>query len=187
MTLPSAGSEIKFSQIQTELSGSGQQSLSAAGVTLASITAGNRVRTSADLGGTSAGSTIVVDYNDTITEPASNYYYRELTITGRNTSDVISVTFNYSYTEIEAGKATIYSSINSTSVWDVEANLLNSGSGSFTVTDIDNNDVVRIRLYLTFPIPGLNRFYCNIDSAAITTGSGTISVSGTTGWAYNYI
>ena len=54
MALPAPGNQITFSQIRTEISGSGDQPLSEAGTILASITAGQQVRTSADLGGTSA-------------------------------------------------------------------------------------------------------------------------------------
>jgi hypothetical protein len=56
MALPAVGSQIKMSQVNTELgnSSNAQLKLSTAGNTLASISIGNQVKLSQDLGGTSA-------------------------------------------------------------------------------------------------------------------------------------
>jgi hypothetical protein len=75
----------------------------------------------------------------------------------------------------------LYTSLNSTSTWSTVATIPKSGSGSFSRTLVDYNDIVRVRwaTNATFFIGASISF----NGGTVTSGSGT--VSGTSSWPYN--
>ena len=177
MALPTPPSSIGMGQVRTELGGgSGAQTMSAAGVTLAWITAGQKCALGADLGGTSAGDNIVLAWG-TIT-PYLGQYYRATTRTGHTSPQIITINFNWnvSYT---SDTMYIYTAKNTLS-WTTVATIPKSGSGSFTRTLVDYNDVVYVRFdtIATF----FANAYCTFNGGTVTSGSGT--VTGTAGWNF---
>lgn len=185
MALPSPGSTISMSQVRTELGGSGSQSLSAAGVTLASITAGNEVELSNDLGGTSAGDTISLSWGTTtyITNTSTHKdAYRVVNHSGHTSPQIITINLTWDAYAAPDTYCDIYRSINSTLSWTYVGGVASASTEfgvSFSIANVDYNDVVRVRMDVNNIGFGFFAYMtANITGGSITSGSGTISGSG---------
>ena len=179
MALPVPPNSIGMGQVRTELGGgSGAQTMSAAGVTLASITSGQKCALGADLGGTSAGDTILLSWGSTI--PYLSGEWRIVNHAGHTSPQIITVNFTYSVGYC-SDTIYFYTSTNSTSLWSLVATIPKSGSGSFTRTSQAYNDIIRVR-WSTIATFGAG-ITINLNGGTVTSGSGT--VSGTAGWNIN--
>ena len=174
MALPTSG-QLSYSQINVEL-GNGATSVASM---LAMATAASKPTSNASVSnfyGYSAGDNIVLAWG-TIT-PYLGQYYRQTTRTGHTSPQIITINFNWnvSYT---SDTMYIYTAKNTLS-WTTVATIPKSGSGSFTRTLVDYNDVVYVRFdtIATF----FANAYCTFNGGTVTSGSG--SVSGTAGWNF---
>ena len=179
MALPAPGTQIKFSEVNTELGvpSTTQRTLSSAGVDLASITAGQQVRLSADLGGKSAGDTITLLYSSF---PGTSYlgqgYYRTANHNGHTSPQIITIDFNYSCNC--SGQGFIKYSINSTGSWvTVRSWFGGSVSGSYSITNVAYNDIVRVLWYATSGTMQGN--VSQFNGGTVTSGSGTVTGNST--------
>ena len=179
MALPSPGSQISFSQVNTELSLSAgaNLALSYGGTELASITAGQQVGLSNDLGGTSAGDTITLSYSSFPGTSYSGGYYRTANHAGHTSPQIITINFIYSCTCSNSGG--IYYSKNSTSSWTtVRTWFGTSVSGGYSITNVAYNDVIRVRWYEA--VGGtLQGNVSQFNGGTVTSGSGTVTGNST--------
>jgi len=183
MALPSPGNQITFAQIRTELGGSGQQTLSSAGNSLASIALGNQVRTSADLGGTSAGDNIVVDFGTTSTPTYTSTYivtYREIVFAGLTAGQTVRPYVQLQTSGASSSSVTFYYSISTTGSPGSWVSIVSTSSSGFnssyylpTSGAVDYNE----RLWLRCVISKASYGYMNGTHTITTTYAGTGSIS----------
>lgn len=185
MALPSSG-QLSFSQIYAEVYGSHttqQCSMFAMATSAGKTTTDININ---DWYGYSSGSSVVYDFSDTITTLANTVtdqdYYRSLDITGRESGQIYSFNFNVIYQAFSGTPlGTVRFSKNSTSSWVTLGSYGGSATTSVTIPNIDHDDVIRIRLTLDGKIPEASlQLQCN--GGTVTTGTGTVTSSGTTNW-----
>jgi hypothetical protein len=177
MALPTTG-QLSMSQVRTELGGSGAQSLSAAGVTLASITAGNQVRLFGDLAGTSAATDITLSWGSSSTYLGDPI--RAVSRANHVSPQIITVNFNWYIGYIDSTWR-IYSGFSTSPTTTEVAGLAGSSlSGSFNVTGIAYNSSVWIRWSTgTFNAFGIS---ISFNGGSVTSGTPVVSVTGTSTW-----
>ena len=127
--------------------------------------------------GLSAGDTITLTWG--AETPYAGGEHRVATHSGHTSPQIITINWNYdiSYTSVTLY---FYTSINSTTSWGAaKATIPKTGSGTFSQTLIDYNDVVRVRW------DNGNNFKagcdCWFNNGTVTSGSGT--VTGTANWS----
>lgn len=185
MTLPASGVlGLKDIGVELGITAGNVASLGAMSDT-ASKTAPDQV---SDFYGYTHGSTIVVDFNNTITyttnTASDKNAYRSLDITGRQSGDIITLTLTSAFSET-AGTVLGYTyySINSTSSWTLLRSFSSTTSPvSDSIAGVDYNDVVRIRMDVYAVKTGTGWIQTVLTGGSFTTGSGTITASGTTTW-----
>ena len=187
MALPTTG-QLTLNQINVEL---GNSSGSQASLRSMSSTAGFSTPDSvSEFYGFSGGSNIVVDYNNSITYftnvQADKDGYRGLVMTGRESGDIFTATMEQTYTELggASGFYTLSYRKNGAASW---ASLGAGGTPVIvqrSITGIDSNDTVDIRLAVSVGLkdPGTATLKVDLTGGTITTGSGTVTASGTTSW-----
>ena len=139
-----------------------------------------------------AGSSIIVKYNTegkTYTVQTSEEFdvYMPLTITGRQSGDVFNLRLDVSSQISTSGPGTamkFYYSKNSTVSWTLLATHTASDSETVYLTDIDNDDVVRVRYDLTLEDDLVDSITANavIHSGSFTSGSGVIVITEPDDW-----
>lgn len=104
--------------------------------------------------------------------------YRVVNHTGQDSSQTITINFNYNITSSVLNR--IYTSINSTSSWTTRVIFTADvpKSGSFSVTGIGYSDVVRVRILTAGVDDPVG--YISFNGGTVTSGSGT--VTGTSSW-----
>jgi len=180
MALPAPGSNISFSDVNTELglSAGANLALSYGGVELASITAGNEVELSNDLGGKSAGDTILLSWSAYPGTAYSGGYYRTAIHSGHTSPQIITMDFTYSCTA-NGNSGGIYYSKNSTSSWTVVRTWFGSAvSGGYSITNVAYNDIIRVRWY-TSPSNLMTGNVSQFNNGTVTSGSGTVTGNST--------
>ncbi len=140
-----------------------------------------------DFYGYTAGSTIVVDFSEhftwAINTPGDKDGYQELTITGRQPGDKIVLNLHLDFVESSgAVVCSVYSSINSSVAWLLKDSFTETGSGDYTIVDVDYNETVRVRVDITAIKSGSGYITATLTGGTFTTGSGTITASGTIQW-----
>lgn len=133
------------------------------------------------------GSTIVYDFNATITWTTNNSSsrdgYRALDFTGRQSGDIITLNVNSNFTETtDAVIWVLYYSINSTSSWNNIVSRSATSNDNVNIPGVDYNDVVRLRADLGTIKSGAGYVTITLTGGTFTSGSGTITASGTTTW-----
>jgi len=182
MALPSTG-QLSLNDINIEL---GNSSGTEANLRNMSSTAGFSIPDSvSEFYGYSAGMTInygSVTYTNN-TETNRNAY-RSIIRTTQDSSQVISISMNYSLQSDYGGVVTLYWSRNSTSSWTQIADAYSSTkSGTFNITNVAYNDIIRVRLYLDiWGSWGYLDGNVGITSATVTTGSGSVTRGTPYGW-----
>ena len=145
-----------------------------------------------DFYGYSAGSTIIYDYSNSITWAFNTLSHRDgyqsLVFSGRVSGDVITLNLESNF--YETGGAVVldvYYSINSTSSWNLI--LSRSATDSYDliyIPGVDYNDVVRVRINLETIKAGQGNVTISLIGGSFTSGSGTVTASGSTAW-YTYV
>jgi len=175
MALPTSG-QLSLKDIGVELGiTAGQQ----ASLRAMSSTAGKAIPdTVSEFYGYSAGDSITLSWGTTTPYGAGEH--RVATHSGHTSPQIITINFTYSIS-YTSDTMTLYTSLNSTSTWTTVATIPKSGSGSFSRTLVDFDDIVRVRwsTNATFFIGASISF----NGGTVTSGSGT--VSGTAAWNFN--
>jgi len=129
------------------------------------------------------GSTQNITYNTTTWDA-----YRNLEITGRNQGDELTLDFDYSFS-ITAGSVTgrVFYRINGGSWVSVTGYLTSSTSGNFSITGVDDNDSVDIRLYLYNNVDSECSLSVETTGGRITTGTGTVAVGSEVSWGIAFV
>jgi len=188
MALPAPGNQISFSQVNTELSlsANAQLALSYGGVQLASITAGNQVALSNNLGGTSAGDTITLSWGTTtytINTSSWKDIHRVVNHSGHTSPQVITMNLRWSGYAYTSTYCDIYRSLNSTVSWTYVGGISSNSTDYnvlFNIINVNYNDIIRVRQVLrnTGSAGPLSYLNTEILGGSIVSGSGTVSGSG---------
>jgi len=185
MALPSTG-QLDFAQIYAEINGSHtaeECNMFDMATDAGFPTAGASV---SDFFGYSQGSTVIYDYNSTITYlsdlPDDLDAYRSFDFSGRESGQIYRLDLEVELVEYSGAViAQLYYSVNSTSSWTTLASYATPTTDNISISSIDYNDIIRLRMVLSGKLPdGSLRVTC--DGGAVTTGTGTVTASGTVSW-----
>jgi hypothetical protein len=127
----------------------------------------------------------------TITDSAFIYdRYRRLAFTGRQSGDILSLTFSTYYDTDYDVKVGLYYRINSGSWITLKSpSRRASGTDADTITGIDYNDVVDFRQYLEWGGSSGDGAYNDVNteiiSGILTTGNGTVTPTSPITWDTN--
>jgi len=191
MALPSSG-QLSLSDIYGEIYGS--HTTQQASLHAMSLAAGKSVPdTINEFHSYSAG--WVVDYTNSPTYTTNYAYekdwYDSLTITGRQSGQIATLTLNATFNENNPSVlAQVYYSKNSTTSWTSLGSWSSYFSGSLSITNVDYNDVIRIRMaIIAIGAPGSNGdINTTLTGGTMTSGTGSVTASGSVSWtAYAYI
>jgi len=132
-------------------------------------------------------STIEVDFEDTptVSDDTSMLYdgYKSIDMSGRAAGDVFTLTFSTEFSDEVTATARIYTSKNSTASWDLVQTHASDGTSNETVTLIDNDDIIRIRLVIEGDEIGASgTLNATLTGGTITTGTGTVSTVAPVTW-----
>ena len=128
-----------------------------------------------------SSSTITAKFNNSPYILDSNEFrlnqYDQVVFTGRQAGDILTLNIScYGYPESNIDGIVFYWSKNSETVWTQLANYYAGGSGSFGLTGIDYDDIIRIRCDITgSAFDAFGEGLVVITGGVITTGSGSVS------------
>lgn len=186
MTLPSSG-EISFDDINVELGNSiGDECNIRSMASAFSLSTPDGMN---EFYGLTFGSNVIYDYSDS----TSNYstttstnidQYKSLVISGRQSGQVYTLNFNVSFVkDSEICTAEVYKNINGSGWSTIWGPYTSGSSGSISISGIDYDDTVQLRLRLTgFRTTPNASLTLSLNGGSVTTGTGTVTSSGTTSW-----
>ncbi len=192
MTLPSPGSSISFSQINTEwnLSSTASGSLNDRAISgnMASATSTSETSMSGKFGGVTHAE-VAQSYGSVtiITNNLPDYVaYRTINMTGRVSGNTFKPIVRCALSSYTDGGGSYEYSINSTSTWTI----FKSWNGTFSATNytlgtIDYNDIFRIRIQTSHAPYSSNGGSIQIYGGIYVIGAG--SFSGTSTWSWSHL
>ena len=185
MALPTSG-QLSYSQINVELGNGATSQASMAAMAAAATPAFPTTNRSVSMWyGYSDGSNIVVDFSNTTTyitnTTADKDGYKSVVMTGRDTGDVFTLNLTTQFTE-ELG-AIAFGSVSyrrNGGLWSELQAYSAPGSSSESITLIDDNDTIEIRVGINGSLKGsgTSTLRATLTGGTITTGTGTVTASG---------